>query len=340
MTLGRPLHGLGLPRVERPRLRLRRVARLRRRRGDGRHRRAQPADRRGQAALRPPRAPGLRDPRAVPAVHPAGLGHRPVGQARALRRDGARRRRRRGRRAPAVPLAEGVRRAASSTASPRSRSRPGWPSRSRTCIPGGPRRAEASRCTCPGWDPSDENYAQRHHRPLARRDRAVVAGGDGEAARRPAAPRAPDRRLAARPRTSTWCRAAAPWTPPGFLRAPGAPAASAATSCSRSTPARRRPEEREADLRESLEFARAAPARGRDMTAEAASRGAGVDVRGLAVDVRRRAAAADGCSTPRPRRRRQVTGLLGPQRLRQDHADARDRRRAAGRRRAPSRCSG
>ena len=25
----------------------------------------------------------------------------------------------------------------------------------------------------PGWDPSEENYAQRHHRPLARRDRPV-----------------------------------------------------------------------------------------------------------------------------------------------------------------------
>ena len=31
----------------------------------------------------------------------------------------------------------------------------------------------------PGWDPSDENYAQRDHRPLPRRHRPVLAGGDG-----------------------------------------------------------------------------------------------------------------------------------------------------------------
>ena len=95
----------------------------------------EPADRDGQAALRAPRHPGLGDPRAVPAVHPAGLGHRAVGQARALGRDGRRGRRRGGRRPPAVPLAEGLRRATSSTASPPSRSRPASPSRSRTCIP-------------------------------------------------------------------------------------------------------------------------------------------------------------------------------------------------------------
>ena len=96
--------------------------------------------------------PGLRRARAVPAVHPAGLGHRAVGQARALRGDGARGRRRGGRRAPAVPLAEGVRRATSSTASRRSRSRPASPSRSRTCIRGGP-PAGGWRCTCPAGTP-------------------------------------------------------------------------------------------------------------------------------------------------------------------------------------------
>ena len=77
------------------RVRVRRAAGLRRRRGDGRHRRAQPADLGGHPARRAPRHPGLRRPRAVPAVHPAGLGHRALGQARALRRDGRRGRGRR-----------------------------------------------------------------------------------------------------------------------------------------------------------------------------------------------------------------------------------------------------
>ena len=45
----------------------------------------------------------------VPADHPAGLGHRPLGQARDQRRDGARGGRRRRGRAPAVPLAARLR---------------------------------------------------------------------------------------------------------------------------------------------------------------------------------------------------------------------------------------
>ena len=101
------------------------------------------------AALRPPRDPGVRRARAVPAVHPAGLGHRAVGQARAVRRDGAR--------ASAPRWSSYTRRSAgrrrtprtSSTASRRWRRRPASPSRSRTCTRGGRRAGAAWRCTCP-----------------------------------------------------------------------------------------------------------------------------------------------------------------------------------------------
>ena len=65
---------------------------------------------RGRPARRPPRDPGLRGPRAVPAVHAAGVGDRAVGQARAVGRDGGGGGRRGRRGPPAVPLAEGLRR--------------------------------------------------------------------------------------------------------------------------------------------------------------------------------------------------------------------------------------
>ena len=156
MTLSVPadraLHRLGLSRVVRPRLLVRLLARLRHGRGDGRHRRAEPADVGDQAALRPPRDADLRRARAVPALHPAGLGHRAVGQARAVRRDGARGGRRGGRRAPAVPLAEGLR--------PRVRRRHRGARgldrarlRGREHVPVAGLRPRRRRCTCPGGTP-------------------------------------------------------------------------------------------------------------------------------------------------------------------------------------------
>ena len=130
------------------------AAGLRRGRGDGRHRRAEPAGRRGQEAQRPPPGADLRDARPVPALHPAGLGHRPVGQARAVGRDGRRRSaptwssctRRSGGRRTTPP--------ASSRASRPWRRAPASPSRSRTCTRGGRPRAAGWRCTCPAGTPA------------------------------------------------------------------------------------------------------------------------------------------------------------------------------------------
>ena len=106
----RALDGLGLPRVVRARVLVRRrrsaTTRVEVMVGIDALSQQTVGD---QAALRPPRDAGLGRARAVPALHPAGLGHRALGQARAVRRDGARGRRRGGRRAPAVPLAEGLR---------------------------------------------------------------------------------------------------------------------------------------------------------------------------------------------------------------------------------------
>ena len=183
----------------------------------------------------------------VPADHPAGLGHRPLGQAETQRRDGARARRRRGRRAPAVPLAarlrprlrRGHRRAGG--AAPASRSR------SRTCTPGGPRRPRDAGLR-PALGPGRARLRQHHARRLPRRDRAGRLPGAGPALRRPLRHvhltdgigqrqgRAPDPRA----RQPAGRRAA---------RAPRRRATSAATSCSRSTPgAPATAPRREADL--------------------------------------------------------------------------------------------
>ena len=108
----------------------------------------------------------------------------------------------------------------------------------------------------PGWDPSEENYAQRDHRPLPRRDRAGLAGRDGRAARRAAAARPPDRRLGvaegrapgARSRCDGRRRASSNICP-----ATGFDGHIVLEINTRKASTR---EEREADLRESLEFAR------------------------------------------------------------------------------------
>ena len=147
-------------------------------------------------------------------------------------------RRRGGRRAPAVPLAEGVRRATSSTASPRSRSRPASRSRSRTCTRGGRRQRRGMEMYLPGWDPSDGALRQHHHRPLARRDRAVRPGRDGRPAGRPAAARPPHRRHRLGQGRAPGARAAARPAPAEFLRHLAPDRLRAARSWSRSTPAR------------------------------------------------------------------------------------------------------
>ena len=91
----------------------------------------------------------------------------------------ARGRRRGGRRTPAVPLAEGVRRRLRRRASPPSRSRPGSRSRSRTCTRGGPPRGAGMEMYLPGWDPSEEDYANTtidlSHAAIARSDPVEMA---------------------------------------------------------------------------------------------------------------------------------------------------------------------
>ena len=143
-----------------------------------------------------------------------------------------------------------------------SRASPTWSvvrasrSRSRTCTRGGPRRAARCRSTCPGWDPSEETYANTtidlshaataqsdplamaerlgdrlRHLHLDRRQRIAQGRAPGPGPRQPAGRRAP--------------------------RAPGHDRVRPATSWSRSTPARpAAARQREADLRESLAFGR------------------------------------------------------------------------------------
>ena len=132
---------LGLSRDHHPRLRLRRPARLRRRRGDGRHRLVSQSIEKVRA---------LRDYHQVPvcAVHAPCLlitqrvwGTDPWVKLERSAEMAAGPRRRRGRRAPAVPLAARLRRAASSRGSPTSSVVRASRSRSRTCIRGGPPRA-------------------------------------------------------------------------------------------------------------------------------------------------------------------------------------------------------
>ena len=121
-------------------------------------------------------------------------GTEPWGKLERSARDGRSGGRRRGRRAPAVPLAAGVRRAASSTASPPWRRAPASPSRSRTCTPGGRRSRRGMEMYLPGWDPSPRTTPTPRidlsHAAIAQADAIEMAA----AARRPAAPRAPDRR--------------------------------------------------------------------------------------------------------------------------------------------------
>ena len=127
----------------------------------------------GAAAVRAPRRPGLGDPRALPAVHAAGLGDRAVGQARAVRRDGRGGRRRGGRRTPAVPLAEGVRRQLRRRhRGPRGVDRHRVRGREHVSVAG---LVQARRRDVPPrLGPLRGALRQHHHRPLARRDRGLA----------------------------------------------------------------------------------------------------------------------------------------------------------------------
>ena len=220
---------------------LRRVARLRRGRGDGRHRRAQPADGGGQAALRPPRdarsapctRPACSSPSGSGAPSPWGKLERSAEMAHAVGADVVVVH-------PPFRWQKDYAARASSTGSRRSRSRPASPSRSRTCTRGGPPARRGMEMYLPGWDPSDENYANTtidlSHAAIAQlRRRSRWPTGSATGCATSTSPTAP-----ARPRTSTWCRAAARWAPPASCATSPA-RASTATSCSRSTPARRRP---------------------------------------------------------------------------------------------------
>ena len=128
----------------------------------------QPGHRCGPRAERGAPAAGRGRARAVPAHHPAGLGHRPVGQARAQRGDVHAARRRRGGRASAVPLAARLR-----PRLPRGHRRPGGPhrasrSRSRTCIPGAPATARCRPTRRAGTRPSTTRRTSRSTSPTPR----------------------------------------------------------------------------------------------------------------------------------------------------------------------------
>ena len=136
-------------------------------------------------------------------------GTEPVGQARAVRRDGRRGRRRGGRRAPAVPLAAGVRRAGSSTGIAALEESTGIAFAVENMYPWRASTRRGMEMYLPGWDPSERALRQHHDRPLARRDRARPTrsrwpSGSATGCGTSTSPTAPARR-----RTSTWCPAAA-----------------------------------------------------------------------------------------------------------------------------------
>ncbi|CAA9349307.1 MAG: Sugar phosphate isomerases/epimerases, partial [uncultured Nocardioidaceae bacterium] len=189
---GRALDLLGLPRPAGGGVRGRAPARVRRRRAHGRPRRDQPGRRGGAPPLGVPRAAGVRGPRPDPPAHPAGLGDRPVGEARAERGHGRRPRRGGRRRAPAVPLAAGVRGSVR-----RGRRRPRAADRDRVR---GREHVPVARVAAGGaglraaLGPRRARLRPHHPRRLARRDCPGQLRGARPPARRLAAPRAPDRR--------------------------------------------------------------------------------------------------------------------------------------------------
>ena len=95
--------------------------------------------------MRLPPDPGLRDPRTLPAHHPAGLGDRALGQARAQSATMARRSERTRSSSTRRFAGSASTPVGSSRASRSSRPTPVSRSRSRTCIRGGPRSASSRR---------------------------------------------------------------------------------------------------------------------------------------------------------------------------------------------------
>ena len=147
----------------------------------------------GAIAARLPPGAGVRGARALPADHPAGVGHRPLGQARAQRRDGRGAGRRRGGGAPAVPVAARLRdrlRRGHRRARGAHRHR----LRGREHVPLAGHLATRDEGLPARLGPLRGVLRQHHDRPLPRRDRPVRPRGDGRAARRPAAARPHDRR--------------------------------------------------------------------------------------------------------------------------------------------------
>ena len=177
-------------------------------------------------------------------------------------------------------------------------------SRSRTCTPGGPRRGAAWRCTCPAGTPRRSPTPTPRSTSRTPRSRGPTPSrwpsGSATGCATSTSPTAP-----ARPRTSTWCPGRGAMGAAELPAAPRAAPASTATSCSRSTPARPRTrEERERDLRESLEFAREHFVGRRGARLSAASRRPPRPPPG-------RARTPGPRSWPRPGRRSPSTGFAG-----------------------------
>ena len=188
-------------------------------------------------AARLPRGPGLRGPRAVPADHPAGLGHRPVGQARAQRGDGRRR--------WAPTWSSCTRRSAGSATTPRGfvegiadlERRTGIAFAVENMYPWRATSRREMKVYPPGWDPSEESYANTtidlSHAATAQSDPVAMAERLGDRLRHvhmtDGSGSAKDEHLVPGPRQ------------PAVRPVPGAarrPRLRRATSWSRSTPAR------------------------------------------------------------------------------------------------------
>ena len=254
----RPVDRLDLPRVHGARVRLGRSGGVRRRRGDGRHRRAEPADRRGPAAVGPPRA--CRSARSTPPAcsSPSGCGAPSRGASSSAPRRWPRRW------APSVVVvhppfrwqreyAAGLRRRhrrARGVHRHRLRGREHVPLAGRRPAPDGdvPPRLGPLRTR-----PYANATIDLSHAAIAHSDVIEMA----RAARAAAAPHPPDRRqrLGQGRAPGAWSRRR--WVPTAFLRLPGRAGLRRAASCSEINTRRcDTAAERERDLVESLEFAR------------------------------------------------------------------------------------
>ena len=204
----RAVDGLGVPADVCRRLRAGRRPRLRRGRGDGLDRPGQPGRRRARGAVRALRRAGAGRPRADAAGHSAGLGQRSPGPrstapAGWLPTSGPRPSwctRRSAGSATTRPVSS----RASRELATRSRRR----DRRREHVPvAGPQPRGARLPARLG--PGAAVVPRRHPRPVAHRHLGVGRPADGRRPRRPAARTCTWPTASARPRTSTWCPAAA-----------------------------------------------------------------------------------------------------------------------------------